>query len=319
MTPNWKILTAAPPGTPEWLEKHKGRIGSSDLATILGVNPHKSRVRLWGELTGHIPREDIGHLPHIRRGILLEPVVVSLFENETKKKATASPGLVQHPTLEMVAVTPDRLVDDGTAPLECKTVGLHKRRDWNQETPLHVQLQGQGQLWVLDLERVYFAAFCLDAEADSEDDEDDAEEAKTEDPLLLWQCLDRRDDLFEVMGNEVVKFWEDHVKTDIPPDPGSDLKAVKAIYPTHMTGIVKTISAEAELSWIRSAELASARTQAKKEQDAEKAKILLEIGDAEYAKTPGGIVLRARVEPRKGYVVEPCFPRVLRKVKAVGA
>jgi len=313
--PKYKVLTKEPPGSPEWLEAHKGVYGSNDLATIMGVEKFgRSKIKLWGEMTGKLQREDISQRPEVRRGILLEPVVLGLFAAETKKEILPTPGLVQHPTIPYFAVTPDALTDAGATVVEAKTVGLHRRRDWNADVPLHVQIQGQAMCWVLGLAKVTFAAFCLDAEADDQEDE----EAATKDSLLLWAERDRRDDLIDVMGNELTQFHENHVLKDIPPEPGGDFAVVKALFPRHDPGKVHEFSAEWEIPILRTFEIASAVTALGKEQKELKAKIALEMGDAEYAKTPGGVVLRNRVEPRKSYVVQASEPRVLRKVSGVG-
>jgi predicted phage-related endonuclease len=316
----WKILTDRPPGTPEWKAAHKGKIGSNDVASIFNVNPHKSAVKLWGELCEHTETEDISHLPHIRRGILLEPVVVSLFENETGMQASPSPGLVQHPTLDYVAITPDRMLDvaGALAPLECKTVGLHKRKTWSGDIPRNVHVQGLAQCWVLGLAIVYFAGWCLDAEPDEADDED-LPLGKKQDPLLLWGKREFDAAQGEVLGHEVTQFWENHVLKDTPPDPKGDLKALKAIYPKHAAGMVKQLAAEMEIKILRNKELAAVKTASDKEQKILKAELLAELGEAEYGETPGGLVVRARTQSGGNYFVEPFTSRPLIMVKKVGA
>ncbi len=318
LTTQWNVLTKDPPGSPAWLLAHKGRYGSNDVSTIMGVNRHKSRMRLWAEMTERTEREDLSSLPHIRRGTLLEPIVLQLFAKETGKEILPSPGLVQHPTLSCVAITPDAMTDDGQAVVEVKTVGMHMRRTWMDGVPLGVHVQGAAQSWVLGLGVMYFAAFCLDA-SDVDEDDEDSDGAPKGDPLLLWAKRDVNPKLIEVMGNEVVAFHEDHVLKDIPPNPDDDLKAVKDAWKQEVRGKVIELPAELEIDLVRNFEIASLRTALKKEQDGCKARIGVAMQDAEYARTPGGLCVRYKVEPRKGHYVEACEPRVLRKVKAVGS
>ena len=44
----------------EWL-KHRERIGGSDAAAIVGMNPYKSNVELWQIKTGQVVPEDISN------------------------------------------------------------------------------------------------------------------------------------------------------------------------------------------------------------------------------------------------------------------
>ena len=40
---------------PEWLLARKGKIGGSDAAAVLGLNPYKNNVEFWNE-TGNVIR-----------------------------------------------------------------------------------------------------------------------------------------------------------------------------------------------------------------------------------------------------------------------
>lgn len=322
------VLTMDPPGTPGWLAAHKGKIGSNDLAVLMGIPRFgRTKLRLWGELTGKCEREDISEKPEVRRGVLLEPVVAQLFANETRLNVLPSPGLVQHPELSFIAVTPDGMVN--TKPIEMKTVGQYARKDWNQDIPLGTQVQGQGHAWCLRADGIYFAAFCLDArqanlsdELEEEDESEDGSEYTKGDPLLLWAERERRDDLLQTLGTEAVQFWENHVLKDIPPEPGADIKAVKAIWSREKPGEIAKLTADLEIAILRNAELASIRTAAKHEQDALKATIGVAMGTAEYGVTPGMLWVQNRVEARRAKVCDKCgnevqaasYPRVLRKV-----
>jgi len=331
------VLTKAPPGTPAWLEAHKWRIGSNDLAVLLGIPRFgRTKMRLWAELTGKLERDDLSNLPEIRRGVLLEPVVRRLFEDATANEVLPSPGLIQHPTLPYVACTPDGLV--GTKPIELKTVGQYARKDWDLGIPPGTEVQGNGHAWVLGEDAVYWAAFCMDAkkasagddQADDEDEEEneneDVEIPKTEDPLLLRAHRPARKDLQEALGEEAVDLWENHVLKDIPPDPGHDFKVVKAIWKKSDHAKYVTLTGELEVAWIRDQELknrASALTRElkalKKERDTLKAPILVAMKDAEYGITPGKIIIRARETKGGGYFVDPYTYRPMIQVKALGA
>lgn len=71
----------------EWLKNRKSRIGGSDAASILGLNPYKSNTELWAEKmedeknkNGHIQKDDISNNPHIAYGNNAEPLLRELFK-----------------------------------------------------------------------------------------------------------------------------------------------------------------------------------------------------------------------------------------------
>lgn len=62
----------------EWL-KHRSRIGGSDAAAILGLNPWKTNIELWMEKTGQAQAKDISDNDVVKYGVNAEPLLRSLF------------------------------------------------------------------------------------------------------------------------------------------------------------------------------------------------------------------------------------------------
>lgn len=62
----------------EWLSNRQ-RIGGSDAATVLGLNPWKDNVTLWLEKTGAAVAEDISEKPYVKYGHEAEPMMRNLF------------------------------------------------------------------------------------------------------------------------------------------------------------------------------------------------------------------------------------------------
>jgi len=62
----------------EWL-KHRTRIGGSDAACILGMNPWKSNIELWLEKTGQASAPDISDKEVVKYGVAAEPLLRELF------------------------------------------------------------------------------------------------------------------------------------------------------------------------------------------------------------------------------------------------
>lgn len=64
----------------EWLKARQGRIGGSDAAAILGLNPYKTNVQLWEEKTGRRQSEDISDKPYVKYGTEAEEPLRELFK-----------------------------------------------------------------------------------------------------------------------------------------------------------------------------------------------------------------------------------------------
>lgn len=64
----------------EWLEARKNRIGGSDAACIVGMNPYRSNVELWEIKTGQVKAEDISDKPYVKYGSEAEQHLRELFK-----------------------------------------------------------------------------------------------------------------------------------------------------------------------------------------------------------------------------------------------
>lgn len=63
----------------EWLEKRKNRIGGSDAAAIIGLNPWMDNQKLWRIKTGREAQEDISDKPCVKYGTDAEQYIRALF------------------------------------------------------------------------------------------------------------------------------------------------------------------------------------------------------------------------------------------------
>ena len=63
----------------EWLETRAGRIGGSEAAAVLGLNPYMTNTELWEIKTGKRVQEDIGDKPFVKYGHDAEPHLRDLF------------------------------------------------------------------------------------------------------------------------------------------------------------------------------------------------------------------------------------------------
>ena len=64
----------------DWLTARQERIGGSDAAAILGLNPYKTNVQLWEEKTGRRTAPDISEQPYVKYGTEAEEPLRELFK-----------------------------------------------------------------------------------------------------------------------------------------------------------------------------------------------------------------------------------------------
>lgn len=62
-----------------WLEARKGKIGGSDAACVVGLNPWKTNVELWEEKTGRRQPKDLSDSPFVHYGQEAEKHLRALF------------------------------------------------------------------------------------------------------------------------------------------------------------------------------------------------------------------------------------------------
>lgn len=63
----------------EWLATRAGRIGGSEAAAVVGLNPYMTNTELWEIKTGRKHPEDISDKPYVKYGHDAEPHLRDLF------------------------------------------------------------------------------------------------------------------------------------------------------------------------------------------------------------------------------------------------
>lgn len=63
----------------EWLATRAGRIGGSEAAAVIGLNPYMTNTELWEIKTGRKHPEDISDKPYVKYGHDAEPHLRDLF------------------------------------------------------------------------------------------------------------------------------------------------------------------------------------------------------------------------------------------------
>lgn len=215
----------------EWLEHRKGGIGSSEVGTILGLNPFETPYQLWRRKKGlDAPKEENFAM---RAGHYLEDAVSRFYSDATGKeiiRSSAEDFLVVDDERDFLRVSPDRtfwIPGRARSPrnqgiLECKTTQMSVDED---DVPKHWYCQLQYQLGV----------------------------AEREEGALAWLVSGREfgykditfdKDFYDWMTGEVERFWTDCILGGAEP-PAVNVEDVLLRSPRHEEG--RYVEADEEL------------------------------------------------------------------------
>lgn len=189
----------------EWLEARRGGIGSSEVGTILGVNPWETPYRLWRRKRGlDGPKEESAAM---RAGHYLEDAVAKFYAGETGAeiiKGSASDFLVVNDARPYYRVSPDRTFWLPNLPhraanksiLECKTTRMSVDAE---SVPMHWYCQLTYQLGVSGMRQGALAWLARGGD-------------------FGYRNYDLDPDFFAWMTGELDRFWTDCVVGGKEPD-----------------------------------------------------------------------------------------------------
>jgi putative phage-type endonuclease len=187
--------------TPQQLERRRKGLGSSDIATVAGLNPFRRPLDVWLDKTGKA--EPTPESMRMHAGNLFEPVIVQWYAEERGgfNVQTFESDTLVHPDEEWRLATPDRFVDVdafGRRLVEAKLVGPRVVHHWRDGAPDYVVAQVQWQEDVSGIHQADIAAALGGVE------------------LIIEPCpyvKEIADDLVEI-GRD---FWFNYVLPDKPP------------------------------------------------------------------------------------------------------
>lgn len=255
-----------------WLELRKGGIGSSEVGTILGLNPYETPYQLWRKkkgLDGPTPESFA-----MRAGHYLEDAVSLLYQDESGNeiiKSSAGDWIAINDERPFLRVSPDRTYwkrgmakkHENKGIVECKTTQMEVDGD---SLPQHWFCQLQYQLGVAEL---YWGA-------------------------IAWLTAGREfgsreltfdEEFFRWIVEEVTRFWMDHIVGNKEP-LAINVADVLIKNPRHIAGKMLTANDDiiAELAELKELREELAALDARKK-DIE-AGIKMIMGDAEALVLP---------------------------------
>lgn len=220
-----------PQNRKEWLKHREQGIGSSEVGTILGLNPWETPYQLWRRKMGIDPAKQENFA--MKAGHYLEDAVSRFYSDETGKdiiKASEGDWLIVSNEKPFMRVSPDRTFWLPNMPknrfnkgiLECKTTQMQIDAD---DLPKHWFCQLQYQLGVAELKVGALAWLTAGREFGYKDIAFDAE-------FFAW------------MAEEVERFWVDHIIGKQEP-AATEVSDIILKYPKHAKG--ETLTADSEL------------------------------------------------------------------------
>lgn len=186
-------------------------IGSSEIASICGLNKYQTPFQLWCQKTGR--EAPIEETDQMWFGTKIEPVIAQVFEKKTSLEVSKFLGKHTHPDFSWWVVSPDFHVFENSEMglLETKSVSFRSIKKWEDgKIPDYAHCQLQWQLGATGLKFGYVGALIGG----------DMRE-------FVFKRFERSDDVIGQMKELAEKFIE-LVKTDTPPlvTDGDDIRKV---------------------------------------------------------------------------------------------
>jgi putative phage-type endonuclease len=267
-----------------------GVVRASDVSTILGLNPYKTVLELWGEYTGVIKREQFEDPLHPTNiGRIMEAPIADLYAAKTGRKLRRATGTFTNAAAPWLEGHLDRVVVGEKRGVEIKNVGFRAARGWGAdggEIAEHYLPQPMTYMLLTG-----FKVFDVCAYFGGDDVRTYTIERDSEwDTLILSATRD---------------FMDHHVIPRVPPPASGerDLMTLRRIYPgTNGQTIAATTDIDA---WLRVLDDANKLANRYASVVAEaKAHVLEFMGEAAVLQSSAGTFTR-KVVKRSGYVVDP--------------
>lgn len=147
----------------QWQARRSVSEGSSDVGTILGLNTHKTPLRLYQEKVGEVEREPENK--HMEWGTELEEFCARMFVKKHPGTQVRQDNKIRiHPDYEWACCNLDRLIVGGEEPviLELKTTTSYAIQQWDAEIPTNYYAQLQWQLFVCGYHKAIIWVAVLD-------------------------------------------------------------------------------------------------------------------------------------------------------------
>ena len=190
----------------DWLNGRINGIGGSDASAVVGQNPYKTNIELFGEKTGRRRAEDISEKPYVIYGKKAEEYIRELFkldypQYEVKHYEFRILQSIEYPFMQ-ASLDGELLDQEGRRGiLEIKTTNiLHsmQREKWNDRIPQNYYIQVLHYLLVTGYDFVVLRAHLISAWDN---------DVRTQVKHYFIERSEVLEDL-EYLKQEEIKFWK---------------------------------------------------------------------------------------------------------------
>lgn len=282
----------------DWLDLRRMGLGGSDAAAVLGLNPWRTPYTVWADKTEQIDHDDNPNM-RMRCGQLLEPVVGTLFAEETGIEVQRFPWMLRSRQWPWMVVNLDFVCDSPQAALEAKTTDARNAWQWQDAeggatVPDSYMIQGQHELAVTGLDRVFFGALI--------GGNDFRVVEVHRDPYLIENLVEAER-----------KFWElvEDVKPPAPDGSDATSKAIREMYPTSDPGLRVVLPERAQEVLTNLARAKVAYAEAETEKKAYENQIKAMLGNAELGVLNGQVAVTWKSSKVKAHWREESVRRPL--------
>jgi predicted phage-related endonuclease len=297
-----------------WLALRRGNINASEVAILLGQSPYGSAAQLYAEKKGlRPPPAETGIM---RRGRWGEAAVFEALADERPEWEITRARIYLQDTGLRFGGTPDGFANrpdrEGRGIVQAKTVGRsvfqHRWLDGSGDVkpPEDYRIQVLAELILSECKWGVLAALVL-----TEFDWD----------LHVFD-IDRDPVAEAAIRDNVAAFWRDHLDPGVMPpfEPSSDGELIEALYPEARGTMVDLRGDNRALALVDEWEtLKKNARDLDKAAETVKTEMQAKLGAHAYGVVADGRCIQWRNEPRRGHVVEPSNPRVLRILKSAPA
>lgn len=267
----------------EWLERRRYGIGGSDAATVVNMNPYNSVTNLYLEkihnnfgvdidfniLNSNLENKDALNLGEksyrMELGNKLKDFVAREFYLKTNKKLLKVNGILRNDKYPFAIANIDRYVCGERAILLCKTTNIYNKKEWQNQVPIHYQIQCYHYMAVTGVNMCYVAVLIANDE-------------------LIIHEVKRDEEAIDYIMSEEEKFWKDYIIGDkiLLPDGSEDYSNyLKFKYKDSKDDVVNIFVSDESLS--RYDEIAMTMKKLDKEKKIIEQMVQSEMGEYEVA------------------------------------
>lgn len=250
----------------EWLDYRRAGIGSSEIATIVGLNPFETPYQLWRRKIGlDEPKSETFAM---KAGHYLEDAVSQFWSDATGRqiiKASAGDWIVRNDDKPFVQVSPDRTYwlddnrnNDNKGILECKTTQRVIDAD---DLPKTWFCQVQYQLGGAEIQQGSIAWLTAGRE-------------------FGYQDLTLVPDFYAWLVEEAERFWVDNVMGGKEPDC-ANVQDVLIKFSRHTDSKVIEVGDEIMQAYTQLKDVRAEISKLEEQKEALEAKLKMGFGDAE--------------------------------------